>query len=196
MGTKKQTGFTIVELLIVIVVIGILAAIVISAYGGVQQRAQNLQTQTVVKDYYKAFVAYAIDHGSYPNETSTYCLGEGYTCTGIGSPSTAANDLIRPYMSNANPLPMPYPKPITYYGLRAGAVYSYIATATLDGVTYPWGMNFILQGDVSCGISGVAGNPSGQNWPNFSRTPNATGATERAFGNVYCRVILPDPSTL
>jgi general secretion pathway protein G len=39
--SKKQTGFTIVELLIVIVVIGILAAITIVAYNGIQDRARS-----------------------------------------------------------------------------------------------------------------------------------------------------------
>lgn len=38
---SRNTGFTIVELLIVIVVIGILAAIVIVAYNGVQDRARS-----------------------------------------------------------------------------------------------------------------------------------------------------------
>lgn len=42
---KRQFGFTIVELLIVIVVIGILAAIVIVAYNGVQARAQQSKIQ-------------------------------------------------------------------------------------------------------------------------------------------------------
>lgn len=37
---NKQTGFTIVELLIVIVVIGVLAAITIVAYNGIQDRAR------------------------------------------------------------------------------------------------------------------------------------------------------------
>lgn len=39
----KQKGFTIVELLIVIVIIGVLAAITIAAYNGMQQRAQEAQ---------------------------------------------------------------------------------------------------------------------------------------------------------
>lgn len=40
-GVAKQKGFTIVELLIVIVVIGILAAITLVAYGNLQQRARD-----------------------------------------------------------------------------------------------------------------------------------------------------------
>lgn len=40
MVKKKQNGFTIVELLIVIVIIGILAAITAVAYNGIQERAK------------------------------------------------------------------------------------------------------------------------------------------------------------
>jgi prepilin-type N-terminal cleavage/methylation domain-containing protein len=54
---SKQKGFTIVELLIVIVVIGILAAITIVAYNGVTQRAQEAKISSDVANLVKAVIA-------------------------------------------------------------------------------------------------------------------------------------------
>jgi|GEM_PF-811753 len=53
----KQKGFTIVELLIVIVVIAILVAIVIVAYNGVQRRAAEAKRESDLSTYYKAILA-------------------------------------------------------------------------------------------------------------------------------------------
>lgn len=63
---RKETGFTIVELLIVIVVIGILAAIVIVAFNGVQGRAKDTQRDSDLKSVQKALELYYIDNGGYP----------------------------------------------------------------------------------------------------------------------------------
>jgi prepilin-type N-terminal cleavage/methylation domain-containing protein len=65
--SKKQTGFTIVELLIVIVVIGILAAITIVAYNGVQARAFNIRVQSDIKNVQKIVEAYNAINGTYPS---------------------------------------------------------------------------------------------------------------------------------
>lgn len=70
----NRKGFTIVELLIVIVVIGILAAITIVAYNGIQERAHQTKTVSALSEYAKAFAAYAVDHDNYPPSPS--CLGD------------------------------------------------------------------------------------------------------------------------
>jgi len=62
-----QKGFTIVELLIVIVVIGILAAITIVAFNGVQQRSQVASAKSASAQVNKALEAYHITAGVYPN---------------------------------------------------------------------------------------------------------------------------------
>jgi prepilin-type N-terminal cleavage/methylation domain-containing protein len=69
MSIKKsgQRGFTIVELLIVIVVIGILAALVIVTFSGIQQKARDTKRQTDVKALHSMLEAfYAQDGSGYP----------------------------------------------------------------------------------------------------------------------------------
>lgn len=68
MEQKKlfSRGFTIVELLIVIVVIGILAAISMVSYTGVQNRARDAQRLSDMRTITTALERYKIDHGEYP----------------------------------------------------------------------------------------------------------------------------------
>jgi len=66
---KRQKGFTIVELLIVIVVIGILAAIVITTYSGIQAKARNAKRQTDIQSLQTQFEAYFSQSGHYPSLT-------------------------------------------------------------------------------------------------------------------------------
>lgn len=63
---KNQTGFTIVELLIVIVIIAILASIVIVAFNGIQGRARESEVKAGVGQSKKKLQLYQIDNGSYP----------------------------------------------------------------------------------------------------------------------------------
>lgn len=64
--SKRQQGFTIVELLIVIVVIGILAALVITTFTGIQQKARNTERQTDIKAMHGQVEAYYAQAGKYP----------------------------------------------------------------------------------------------------------------------------------
>ena len=60
----RRSGFTIVELLIVIVVIAILAAISIVAYNGIQNRAKTVSGQTTAKEVQKKVQLYVVFEGS------------------------------------------------------------------------------------------------------------------------------------
>lgn len=72
---KTKSGFTIVELLIVIVVIGVLAAITIVAYNGIQMRAENTKTVAAMNDFVKILKLYATENNTYPVETAYPCIG-------------------------------------------------------------------------------------------------------------------------
>ena len=62
----RQPGFTIVELLIVIVVIGILAAIVIVAYNGIQNQAYDTTVESDVSTVAKKLELFKAKEGTYP----------------------------------------------------------------------------------------------------------------------------------
>lgn len=64
---KNLNGFTIVELLIVIVVIAILAAITLVTFGNVQSRARDNIRYADAKAIMKALELYKADNGRYPD---------------------------------------------------------------------------------------------------------------------------------
>ena len=67
---RNSKGFTIIELLIVIVVIGILAALVLTAYGNIQGRARDTERQNDINEIHKQAELYYTDSekggGKYP----------------------------------------------------------------------------------------------------------------------------------
>jgi prepilin-type N-terminal cleavage/methylation domain-containing protein len=63
---KNSKGFTIVELLIVIVVIAILAALVLNSFRGVQERARDTKRRTDVNAQASQLEVYYTDNGGYP----------------------------------------------------------------------------------------------------------------------------------
>lgn len=88
---KTTSGFTIVELIIVIVIIGIIASIVIVAYGGARNRAQNTSRLEELRSWEKSFVQYkAANNGQYP------AMADGGYCLGTGFPSGKCRDYTLP----------------------------------------------------------------------------------------------------
>lgn len=101
MKTKRRLdsiqGFTIVELLIVIVVIAILAAISIVAFNGIQERARDSQRKSDVATIVKALGLYQVDNG--PMHTGSGCgangNGSGYFNYSYGAPGSDMNQCLK-----------------------------------------------------------------------------------------------------
>lgn len=89
---KSVSGFTIVELLIVIVVIAILAAISVVAYGGIQERAKNSSRMAQGNQWVQALQIYQAQTGAMPPALASadagmkFCLGTGFPVGGGGVP--------------------------------------------------------------------------------------------------------------
>lgn len=70
----NQKGFTIIELLIVIVVIGILAALVLNAFGNIQERARDTERRTDINSIHTQLELYYADNTSYPSAITVATL--------------------------------------------------------------------------------------------------------------------------
>lgn len=98
---QKQTGFTIVEVLIVIIVIAILATISLMAYSGVQAGARDSQRRHDIGQLAKALELYYADNGRYPTSS-----GAGSTTINASWSTTAdvswqsITNALRSYMGN------------------------------------------------------------------------------------------------
>ncbi len=102
LATDKRSGFTIVELLIVIVVIAVLASITVVAYNGIQSRARDTGRVQKVKDISKAIELYKIDNGQYPpiqdgNSSESSC-GSQTENWGHCDRNKELADMLAPYM--------------------------------------------------------------------------------------------------
>ena len=63
---RGEGGFTLVELLLVLVILGILAAIVVPKFGGRTEQARQTAAVTQISTFGTALNAFEVDTGSYP----------------------------------------------------------------------------------------------------------------------------------
>ncbi len=159
LATKKTGhGFTIVELLIVIVVIGILAAISIVSYNGISQRAENNKTIAAAEGYFKAIKMYQSEVGDVPRGWDGVCLGQDYPWDFAGTSSGSnqcMSSSVSYYMIKGNtnaelgkyisPLPQPSMKAV---GDSSSWVRGVVYYHTGTGGTYR--LKFPLQGNQTC----------------------------------------------
>lgn len=197
---RKQAGFTIVELLIVVVVIAVLATIAVVAYNGIRDRAEASKTAAAVRAYKEALILYKTDNGHYPT-TGSMCLGDQYgTFTGESIPScrrsdspiavthnAAARDSLKPYLGGS--LPMPSTKLIyNLAGTTESAGANFFGSNhnfTLDGKPMVM-IYYSVKGD-TCPVGPVYAS-AGE--PNYSSP--AVSRTRELAGGAMCLLLLPN----
>lgn len=162
---NKQTGFTIVELLIVIVVIAILAAITIVGYNGIQTKAQQAKIDADLSTIYKAIMA-ARSSESKTLGDITGSTASGGSCWG----KTTGTDLAALPASDGC---------WTRYQLTLTAL-SNASGAKLAGLVDPWGRPYLIDENEGegggCGKDTIAvyKRPFTTGFGTYSATPAGT----------------------
>lgn len=126
---SSQRGFTIVELLIVIVVIGILASITIVAYNNIQQRSRDTKRRDDVAKIVRAGKLWLVDSGKKFNE-----IGAGSSGAAVGwfdgayspYPSVKSVFVGSKYLSEGVTDPI---------NSKSGTVYAYMIAPCVDSDT-------------------------------------------------------------
>jgi type IV pilus assembly protein PilA len=162
----KSRGFTIVELLIVIVVIAILAAITIVAYNGIQQRAHTTSQKTTAENLAKKIEGFNAIKNAYPTltatsdlsgDTSTSLTGSGITINSAAQASGVSDGTVELDLCSTTATPLA------------------ASTAAAGYIVYIWDQTKGLRDPVQAGGNVTVTTNSGANTLTFTGSATIAG---------------------
>ena len=195
---KKAHGFTIVELLIVIVVIAILAAISIAAYTNIQQRAKNTAIINAASQSLKMIEAYIAANGDYPMKSSTGTVSacittaadSGCQASYTSDSTISSNSTFDTNMATVGILP----KNVPAEGSRLyGLTYQYNQAFRVNDESQPVHLVYYLFGtNQNCGVNRVMRWISADTYQTLSN--GYTDGNNGGLNKTLCWVSVPGPA--
>ena len=74
---SNQDGFTLIEIMVVILILGLLATIVVQSLRGATDKAKRIKAQADISALKTALDRYYLDNGSYPSSDQGLALAGG-----------------------------------------------------------------------------------------------------------------------
>lgn len=152
----KTAGFTLIELMVVISVIGMLSSVLISNVSASRTKANNTYSIQSVKEYINALYLYRESNSTvlttHDGVGAQYCCLSGSDCYSSSSGievCPAVNNGLRPYIPS---MPKTNNKELYPYGGPWGVSSAYYQCNHLDPTDCA--ISLFLEGDVSCPYNG------------------------------------------
>lgn len=158
-GNTKKHGFTIVELLIVIVVIGILAAITMVAFGGAQNKSRQAKIQQDLTSFEKAIRAARQVNGGTALRFITNSTATAGACVSQPSNTELADKTVAASCW-------------TSYNNALNTI-SNVSGVNIRNLADPWGRPYFLDENEQEGVSLPCGN--GRDRIGVYQAPHVTG---------------------
>jgi prepilin-type N-terminal cleavage/methylation domain-containing protein len=210
---KQQKGFTIVELLIVVVVIAVLAGIAIVSYSSVRQQAVASQAGAAASQYRRILMTYLNDNSQYPVvPTANYyyaCLGTGYivrdssgreACRWVNSPryvqpdfNTALASLSRYQMNMSGYAPSTLSDGTVIQGMSFVFVRKNMSNAfVVDGTVREYLIEYVVPFDNGCTETLQREVSTGPYYRLITNSNTKESGYNYSDGFSICYLLLPD----